>query len=171
MRLESAALVLLAASLNVAFLYGIIIRPIIYYTIYTPLNYNEIIDFSVDNLNVEFKISNKGLSDAAIYLVIRFYNATPNEHPNKEYEEREEGEIIIPMILKPIKEEYESIRMKFSNNGDPSYIFIMISVEANREIDQIFNFNNSFMLSNPQRPTAILLKRLSEGKYMRVTSR
>lgn len=170
-RFESAALVLLAASLNAAFLYGLIGRPIIYYTIYTPLNYKEIIDFSVDDLNVEFKVSNKGLSEAAIYLVIRFYNATLKDHLNKEYEERRKGEVVIPMTLKPNEEVYESIWMKFSNDGDPSYILIMISIEANRKINQILNFNNSFMLSNPQRPTAILLKRVSEGKYMRVTSR
>lgn len=171
LRFESAALVLLAASVNATFIYGIIARPIVYYTIYTPLNYNEIIDFSIDNLDIEVKTSNKGLSKTAIWLVIRFYNATLNETPNKEYKERDKGEIIIPITLKPIEEGCESIFMKFNANGDPSYILIMISVEANREIDLIFNFNNSFMSLKPQRPTAILLKRVSEGKYMRVTSR
>lgn len=167
---ESAALVILAASINAIFLYGIISRPVIYYTLYTPLNYNEIIDFSAENLNVEVKISNRGLSKAAIWLVIRFYNATLEEPPTKEYKDGE-GRILLPIILKPSNEMYESIWMKFSVEGDPSYVLILISVEANREIDQIYSFNNSFMLSNPQRPTAILLKRVSDGKYMRVTSR
>lgn len=170
-KFESTALVLLAASINITFLYGIITRPIIYYTLYTSLKYNETIDFSVDNLDVEVKISNRGLSKAAVWLVIRSYNATIKELLTKEYKEGKEGGILIPITLEPNEKGYESIQIKFSVKGDPSYVLIMISVEAIREIDQLYNFNNSFILYNPQRPTAILLKRISEGKYMRVTSR
>jgi len=171
LRFEPGALVLLAASINAAFLYGIIARPIIYYTLYTPLNYNEVIDLSIENLDVEVKIANRGLSDAAVWLVVRFYNATLKGPLPQEYKMRGSGEILIPMTLKPNGAGYESTYMKFGVQGEPSYILIMISVEANREVNSIYNFNNSFMLYNPQRPTAILLKQVSEGKYMRVTSR
>ncbi len=171
LRFESALLVIVATLVNTTFLWGLIARPIIYYTLDAPLNYNEIIDFSQGDLDVEVKLANRGLSKAAVWLVVRFYNASLREPYPHAYKEREEGEILIPMTLEPSDEGYESMLMEFNIQGNPSYILIMIYVEANREISYIFDFNNSFMLSNPQRPTAILLKRISEGKYMRVTSR
>lgn len=171
-RTQAVGMLVISIAINLAFLYGIVARPVISYHLSTPLDYNETIDFSTENLRVEFKLRNKGFSPARLRLAVRFYNMSL--HNTESFIVEDEGEFSVlrlPWDVSAHQSEYESFEVAFDSAANATYLVLFYSVEGDWKLEPTTRFHNSFAIYKPERPTALLLKHVSDMRYMRVRSR
>ncbi len=169
-RIQAAAMLLVSLAVNLAFLYGVVARPVISYHLSTPLDYNGTIDFEAEALPVELRVRNKGLSPARVRLVVRFYNMSPVGV--EDWSLSEEGgvsEMRLPWRA-PHQAE-ESFAVTFDSRGNATYALLIFYIEVDRGARPLDRFHNSFITYRPERPTAILLRHISDTKFMRVKRR
>jgi hypothetical protein len=58
-----------------------------------------------------------------------------------------------------------------SSSKEANYLVLIFYVDAQKGWNPFYRFLDSFTIFNPKRPTALLLKQISENEFMRVTSR
>jgi len=168
------AILMLAISIGIcgAFLLGVASRPSIFYHVSTPLNYNSTIDFPKENLKVSLDTRNRGYLAAEVRLVVSYYNLTLEKPEDLEISKIGDASIVrVSLISAPGREDYESFEVEFSPNVKADYAVIIFFIEADSGADLQYRFGNSLAVFNPERPTAILLKNLGDGTFMRVRSR
>ena len=170
-RIQAAAMLLVSLAINLAFLYGVVARPVISYHLSTPLDYNETIDFEAEVLPVELWVRNKGLSPARVRLVVRFYNMSPVGAEG--WSLSEEGgvsEMRLPWRA-PAHQAEESFAVTFDSRGNATYALLIFYIEVDRGAGPLDRFHNSFITYRPERPTALLLRHVSDMTFMRVRRR
>lgn len=169
---EALLLIAVALAINASFLYGLLTRPVIAYHISTPLNYNATIDFDSDVLTVDLEVDNEGLSPARLVFVARIYNMS---FTGPEGIEIRRGEIfseaVIPIEDAVHKEGHEAFTVELRGMPGTSHQVLIFSVEGKPRPDPVTGFHDSFAIFEPVRPTALLLKQVGDGSYMRVRSR
>ncbi|RLI08134.1 hypothetical protein DRO42_06875 [Candidatus Bathyarchaeota archaeon] len=171
-RIQAAAMLLVSLAINLVFLYGVVARPVISYHLSTPLDYNGTIDFEAEALPVELRVRNKGLSPARVRLVVRFYNMSPVGAEG--WSLSEEGgvsEARLPWRAPARQSEPESFAVTFDSRGNATYALLIFYIEVDRGARPLDRFHNSFITYRPERPTAILLRHISDTKFMRVKRR
>jgi hypothetical protein len=170
--IEAILFIFVAVTINIIFFYGIIIRPVVSYHINTSLDYNATINFNSDNLFVDLKVENEGLSPANIILIVRLYNMSLVSplHPNM-FENDFFNEIRIPLERILTKHGQEGFTIELEGMEYASYQVLVFSIEGKLRKDPFLGFYDSFAIFRPVRPTALLLKDVGDNRYMRVKSR
>jgi hypothetical protein len=169
---EAILLIAVALAINASYLYGLLTRPVIAYHISMPLNYNATIDFDSDVLTVDLEVENKGLSSARLVLIARIYNMSLTGPEGIEIKRGEiYSEVVIPMEEAVPKEGHEAFTVELTGTQGTSHQVLIFSVEGKHRTDPVTGFHDSFAIFEPVRPTALLLKRVGDGSYMRVRSR
>jgi len=162
----------IAIAINLAFLYGIFSRPSISYHLSTMVDYNGTVDFSTENLPVELTLRNTGLSPAKMKLVARFYNMSLTEKSSFDVEELETFSVLrLPLSVSAHMQDYDAFEAVFEPEANSTYLVLIYSIEVDWKVGPISRFHNSFAINKPERPTALLMKHLSDEMYMRVKKR
>lgn len=171
-RSEAFTLAAVAFTINLALLYGFMAKPVIEYHLSTDVDYNETIDLSLGNLNVNLEMTNTGLSPGKVGLTIWLYNMSAVS-PEDVYETHFEGYTELKANLhEPIgASEKEVFTISVGPHEDSAYLIIAFSVSPYPVRDPVSGFYTSFSQYNPERPTAVLLRHLGDMRYMRVSSR
>jgi hypothetical protein len=171
-RTEAYILLVLAIAINTLLLYGFVSKPIVAYHLTTPLEYNETIDLGSGDLTVSVVARNQGGSPARLDFSVRVYNMTLTGPGGLEVSPKEGFTLIKIPLEGPIPasgEEEKTITL--TNVGDADYLVLVFSLEARMSLNTVEGFFTSFEVHEPERPTALLLKRVESGIYMRVTQR
>lgn len=166
---EAVTMLLIAVAINLAFFYGMATRPVIFYHLSTSIGYNETIDFSSKDLRVDFIVDNGGASSARLWLIVAYYNMSLTSHEGLSVQENEASVLRLPLSAQA--HQSSNLSATFNTEKEADYMILILSVEGNSEADPLTRFFNSFAIINPERPTAILLKNLGDGIFMRVRSR
>ncbi|MDP6458519.1 MAG: hypothetical protein QGF78_04250 [Candidatus Bathyarchaeota archaeon] len=169
---EAYILMALAIVINVLIVYGFITRPVVAYHLSTPLEYNGTIDLSSEDLTVVLKARNLGGTPARIFYSVRLYNMTLTSPRALEVSPFNDFTLIRVPLEFPLKASGrdESV-ITINRKGDPDYLVLIFSLETYRHLNPVTGFFDSFKVQQPERPTALLLKRLEPGVYKRVTNR
>ena len=151
-----------------AFIYGFMSRPIVFYHIYTSVNYNEIVDSRRDNLKIALQTRNSGVSKTYLWLVVDFYNLTLVEPKGLEILDNGVSRIFIPWLSQPSKIGYEPYELEFSFLGNSSYSLVLFYIYVNNQHDFLTRFHNSFAVYTPERPTALIFKNIDGFRFIRL---
>lgn len=171
---RTEAVLLLSAALVIgsAFFFGLVTRPVITFTLSTPLDYNGTIDFESGDILVNLETKNEGLSAARVGLGVWLYNMSltgPNGvetivrdgftelRISLDEPIRRSGDYTYPITLKPA--------------GKATYLVLVFSAESQPRWDPMTGFYDSFAIYKPERPTALLLRHVEDEVFMRVRSR
>jgi hypothetical protein len=171
-KIEAVLLLSVAIAINLTFFYGLITRPIIVYHLSTTLDYNGEINFNSEELLVDLEATNEGLSPARVAMIVRSYNMSLRGPEGVEAsEEGTFSELYIPLD-EPI---HRSVREIFSitlnTDVNATYLVLIFSVQPKPRVDPIRGFYDSFAIYKPERPNALLLRHVDNGRFTRVTSR
>jgi hypothetical protein len=158
----------IAIAINLLILYGFVTRPVIAYYLSTPLGYNETIDFSTQDILIELTAKNKGLAPVKIELTLMMYNSSII-YPEGLQSPTDSGVHSVKLSLdEPIRQSSnETYVLSLEPLGEPTYVAFVFSVDTIHRSDPFTGFYESFMVSKPERPTALLLKRFEGEAYMR----
>lgn len=171
-RIQAASMLMIAVTINLAFLYGVVARPTISYHLSTPLDYNGTIDFDGEDLRVELRARNRGLSSAQVWLVVRYYNMTPTSTGGlRGGEDDGPPEVRIPWRAPARQTDYATFEVTFDSARNATYLVLIFYVETDNRGDPATRFHNSFAVYRPERPTALLLKHTGNMKFTRVRRR
>ena len=171
-RTEAYILLVLAIAVNVIIVYGFVTRPVIAYHLLTPLEYNGTIDLGTQDLTVVLEARNLGRAPARLDFAVRIYNMTLMGPEGLEVESYDDfTEIGVP-LEEPIRASGDTEKtITITNEGDDDYLVLIFSLETRRSLNPVTGFFGSFEIQEPERPTALLLKRIEPGVYKRVTQR
>jgi hypothetical protein len=171
-RTEAYLLLALAIAVNALIVYGFVTRPVVAYHLSTPLGYNETIDLSSEDLTVILEASNLGGAPARLDFSVRIYNMTLTGPEGAEPSTYDDFTLIRISLGGPIKASAEAEKtIKLTNDGNADYLVLVFSLETRRSLNPVKGFFGSFEIQQPERPTALLLKRVEPGVYKRVTQR
>lgn len=171
-RIQAYGMLVISIAIILAFLYGIFTRPVIFYHLSTPIDYNGTVDLSAEILPVELNLRNTGFSPARVTLVVRLYNMSLHEAGSFVVEELEEFPVLrLPWSVSAKMSEYDTVDVAFEPAANSTYLVLIYSIEVDLKVGPISRFHNSFAINNPERPTALLMKHVSDEKYMRVRRR
>lgn len=171
-RTEAYILLVLAIAINALIVYGFITRPIVAYHLSTPLEYNGTIDLSSEDLTVVLEARNLGGAPARLDFAVRIYNMTPTGPEGLEASPYNDFTLIRIPLEGQIKASGEAEKtITLSNDGDADYLVLVFALETRRSLNPVAGFFGSFEVQQPERPTALLLKRIEPGVYKRVTQR
>jgi len=171
-RTEAYILLVLAIAINALIVYGFVTRPIVAFHLSTPLEYNGTIDLSQGDLLVNLEARNLGGAPARLDFAVRIYNMTltgPGDLESILYEAFTLIRIPLEGVIKASGEAEKTITL--TNEGDADYLVLIFSLETRRSLNPVTGFFGSFEIQQPERPTALLLKRIEPGVYKRVTQR
>ncbi len=169
---EAALLLLIAVAITISFLFGLSTRPVIAYTLSTPLEYNGTHNFGTGDLLVNLELKNEGLSPARIKLTVRLYNMSltaPKEIETYDIEGFTVFHVTLDTPIRKNEDTIYSIRLKSSDEA--TYLLLIYTAESQPLLDPITSFHDSFTIYTPERPTALLLKYVEENIFMRVRGR
>ena len=171
-RSEAFTLAVIALTINLALLYGFMTKPVIEYHLSTDVDYNETIDLSLGNLDVDLEMTNTGLSPGKVGLTIWLYNmsvVSPEDGDITHLEGYTELKANLQESIDP--SQHEVFTISISPLEDSDYLILAFSVTSYPVRDPVSGFYTSFSTYNPERPTALLLRHLGDMHYMRVRSR
>jgi hypothetical protein len=171
-RTEAYILLALAIAINALIVYGFVTRPVVAYHLSTPLEYNGTIDLSSEDLTVVLEARNLGGAPARLDFAVRIYNMTltgPGDLEASPYADFTLIEIPLEGLIKASEEDEKTITL--TNDRDADYLVLVFSLETRRSLNPVVGFFGSFEIQQPERPTALLLKRIEPGVYKRVTQR
>jgi hypothetical protein len=171
-RSEAFTLAAIAVTINLALLYGFMNKPVIDYHLSTDVDYNETIDLSLGNLNVNLEMANTGLSPGKVGLTIWLYNmsvVSPEDVEETHFEGYTELKAKLHEPIDPSKQEVFTVTV--SPLEDSDYLILAFRVSSYPVRDPVGGFYTSFSQYSPERPTAVLLRHLGDMRYMRVRSR
>ncbi|MGD2200767.1 MAG: hypothetical protein PVJ38_03925 [Candidatus Bathyarchaeota archaeon] len=166
---EAWLLLVIAVSVNALIVYGFMSRPIVSYHLSTPLGYNETIDLAAGDLIVTLEASNTGRAPAWVGFVVRLYNASLAEAQDSAVEDVSQVSIPLEGPVPPGGGVNRSISLTTSREA--SYLVLIFSLEGRRDQSALAGFYSSFTVLEPERPTALLLKRIDGLNFKRVTKR
>jgi hypothetical protein len=171
-RTEAYILLVLAIAVNALIVYGFVTRPLLAYHLSTPLEYNGTIDLSSEDLIVILEAENRGRAPARLDFAVRIYNMTligPEGLEIVSYDDF--TEIGVP-LEEPIRTSVDAKKtISLTNEGDDDYLVLIFALETRRSLNPVSGFFGSFEIQEPERPTALLLKRIEPDIYQRVTQR
>jgi len=171
-RTEAYILLALAIAINALIVYGFVTRPVVAYHLSTPLEYNGTIDLSSEDLTVVLEARNLGGAPARLDFAVRIYNMTPTGPEGLEASPYADFTLIRIPLEGPIKASEEAEKtITLTNSGDADYLVLVFALETRRSLNPFAGFFGSFEVQQPERPTALLLKRIEPGVYKRVTQR
>jgi len=171
-RTEAYILLVLAIAINALLVYGFVSKPIIAYHLTTPLGYNETIDFGSGDLQVGLEARNLGGSPARLDFSVRIYNMTMTSPSGLEVSPNYDFTSISIPLEGPIHASgKEEKTITVTNVRDDDYLVLIFSLETRLSLNPVEGFFSSFEAHEAERPTALLLKRVESGIYMRVTRR
>ena len=171
-RTEAYILLVLAIAINALIVYGFVTRPVVAYHLSTPLEYNGTIDLSSEDLTVVLEARNLGGAPARLDFAVRIYNMTPTGPEGLEASPYDDFMLIRIPLEGPIKASGEAEKtITLTNDGDADYLVLVFALETRRSLNPVAGFFGSFEVQQPERPTALLLKRIEPGVYKRVTQR
>ena len=171
-RTEAYILLVLAIAINALIVYGFVTRPIVAFHLSTPLEYNGTIDLSQGDLLVNLEARNLGGAPARLDFAVRLYNMTltgPEDLESIRYEAFTLIRIPLEDVIEDSGEAEKAVTL--TNEGDADYLVLIFSLETRRSLNPVTGFFGSFEVQQPERPTALLLKRIEPGVYKRVTQR
>ena len=171
-RTEAWVLLTLAVAVNALLVYGFVSRPIIAYHLTTPLGYNETIDLGSGDLQIGLEARNRGGSPARLDFSVRIYNMTLTGPGGLEVSPNDDFTLINIPLEGPIRasgEEEKTITL--TNDRDADYLVLIFSLDPHLRPNPVEGFFGSFEVYEPERPTALLLRRVEPGVYKRVTQR
>jgi len=171
-RSEAFTLGVIALTINLALLYGFMTKPVIEYHLSTEIDYNETIDLSFGNLDIDLEMTNTGLSPGKVGLTIWLYNmsiVSPEDVDETHFEGYTEVKAKLHEPIGP--SQYEVFTITVSPLEDSTYLILAFSVTPYPVRDPVSGFYTSFSQYSPERPTAVLLRHLGDMRYMRVRSR
>jgi len=171
-RSEAFTLAAIAFTINLALLYGFMAKPVIEYHLSTNVDYNETIDLSLGDLNINLEMTNTGLSPVKVGLTIWLYNmsvVSPEDVDETHFEGYTELKTKLHEPIDP--SQHEVFTLIVSPLEDSTYLILAFSVTPYPVRDPVGGFYTSFSQYNPERPTAILLRHLGDMRYMRVRGR
>ena len=169
---EAYLLLILAFAVNALIVYGFVVRPVIAYHLSTPLEYNGTIDLSSEDLTVFLEAENLGGAPDRLDFAVRIYNMTLIGPESLEVINYDDFSLISVPLEEPIKASGEVEKtITLTNEGDDDYLVLIFSLETRRSLNPFTGFFGSFEIQDPERPTALLLKRIEPGVYKRVTQR
>ena len=169
---EAFTLAAVALTLNLALLYGFMTKPVIEYHLSTDVDYNETIDLSLGNLDVNLEMTNTGLSPGKVGLTIWLYNmsaVSPEDVDETHFEGYTELKANLKEPIGPSEKDVFTITV--GPHEDSDYLILAFSVSPYPVRDPVGGFYTSFSQYHPERPTAVLLRHLGDMRYMRVSSR
>jgi hypothetical protein len=171
-RTEAYILLVLAIAINALIVYGFVTRPVVAYHLSTPLEYNGTIDLSAKDLTVVLEARNLGGAPARLDFGVRIYNMTLTGPEDLDVTPYDDYTLITIPLEGPIKasgEDEKTITLTY--DGDADYLVLVFSLGTRRSVNPVAGFFGSFEIQQPERPTALLLKRIEPGVYKRVTQR
>lgn len=171
-RTEAYILLALAIAINALIVYGFVTRPIVAYHLSTPLEYNGTIDLRSEDLTVVLEARNLGGAPARLDFAVRIYNLTLTGPEGLEATYYDDFTLISVPLEGPIKASGEAEKtITLTNDRDADYLVLVFALETRRSLNPVTGFFRSFEAQQPERPTALLLKRIEAGVYKRVTQR
>ena len=171
-RTEAYLLLALAIAVNALIVYGFVTKPIVAYHLSTPLEYNGTIDLSSEDLTVILEARNLGGAPARLDFRVRIYNMTLTGPEGAEVSTYDDFTLIGVPLEGPIPASGGDEKIiTVTNDGDADYLVLVFSLETRRSLNPVTGFFSSFEVQQPERPTALLLKRVEPGVYKRVTQR
>jgi len=171
-KFEAALLLLIAAAITFSFLYGLATRPVIAYTLSTPLEFNTTHDFGSGDLLVNLRMTNEGLSPARVGLTVRLYNMSLTEPKGIETFSGEGFTAFRVTLDDPIrKKEDATYSIRLRSTGEATYLVLIFTAESQPLSDPVTSFYDSFSIYTPERPNALLLKHVERDNFMRVRGR
>ena len=169
---EAALLVAATLTVTLFFLYGYVTRPEIYYSVSTEVGYNETFDFGLSDIEVGLEIRNGGASPVDVLAKIGLYNMSlvspegGDVFPDEDYTE------VRIHLEEPVPgSQSGSFTVKVRPSGSPQYLVFVFKAAPDLSGNPLAGFHNSFAVFNPERPTAIMFRKVEGMKYMRVKSR
>lgn len=170
-RVEAALLLTTAVAVNLVFFYGYFANPVIAYSLSTPLEYNGTIDFTAD-LPVTMTVTNRGSSPARVALTVRLFNLSLTGPGGVEASIEEGFTEISVSFDEPIRSsEADSFLITIEPSGESTHLVLIFSAMPQPTQNPVTSFYDSFAEYKPERPTALLLKRIEGGEYKRVRKR
>ena len=171
-RVEAALLLTAAVAVNLVFFYGYFANPVIAYSLSTPLDYNGTMNFAASDLAVTMTVTNRGSSPARVALTVRLFNLSLTG-PGGVEASIEEGFTEIRMTFdEPIRStEADSFSITIKPSGESTHLVLIFSAMPQSTQNPVTSFYDSFAEYKPERPTALLLKRIEGGEYKRVRKR
>jgi hypothetical protein len=171
-RTETYLLLALAIAVNSLIIYGFVTKPVVAYHLSTPLDYNGTIDLGSEDLTVVLEARNLGGAPARLDFSVRIYNMTltgPEGAQASPYDD-------FTLIRVPLEGTIQASggnekTITLTNDGDADYLVLIFSLETRQSLNPFTGFFGSFEVQQPERPTALLLKRVEYGVYKRVTQR
>lgn len=171
-RTEAYLLLALAIAVNALIVYGFVTRPTVAYHLSTPLDYNGTIDLGSEDLTVVLEARNLGGAPARLDFRVRIYNMTLTGPESAEASPYDDYTLISVPLEGPIPASGGNEKtITLTNDGDADYLVLVFSLETRRSLNPVTGFFSSFEVQQPERPTALLLKRVEPGVYKRVTQR
>jgi hypothetical protein len=171
-RTEAYLLLALAIAVNAFIVYGFVTRPVVAYHLSTPLDYNGTIDLGSEDLTVVLEARNLGGAPARLDFRVRIYNMTLTGPEGTEATPYDDFTLISVPLEGPIPASGgDEKTITLTNHGDADYLVLVFSLETRRSLNPVNGFFASFEVQQPERPTALLLKRVETGVYKRVTQR
>jgi hypothetical protein len=171
-RTEAYFLLALAIAVNALIVYGFVTRPVVTYHLSTSLDYNGTIDLSSEDLTVVLEARNLGGAPARLDFRVRIYNMTLTGPEGAEASTYDDFTLIRISLEGPIPASGGDEKIiTLTNDGDADYLVLVFSLETRRSLNPVIGFFGSFEVQLPERPTALLLKRVEHGIYKRVTQR
>ncbi|MGD2142299.1 MAG: hypothetical protein PVH79_02320 [Candidatus Bathyarchaeota archaeon] len=169
---ESWILLVIALTINALIIYGFFSKPVLKYSISTPLEYNATVNLAEGDLVVTLNVYNIGGSPAEFNFIVRLYNASLTDPQNAEVSVFEEATIVrIPQVGSVPSSGKTSKTIAINAESEASHLILIYSLEAHRNLNPLKGFYNSFVVYESERPTALLLKRMGDLVYKRVTQR
>ena len=169
---EAYVLLALAIAVNALIVYGFVTRPVVAYHLSTPLEYNGTIDMRSEDLTVVLEARNLGGTPARLDYRVRIYNMSLTGPGDLEVSLYDDFSLIEIPLEGPIKASGEAEKViTLTKEGDPDYLVLVFSLETSRSLNPVTGFYGSFEVQQPERPTALLLRRIKPGVYKRVTRR
>ena len=167
-RQESLFFMFIAIVINLLILYGFVTRPIVTYYLSTPLGYNETIDFSTQTILIELTAENKGLSPAKIELTLTMYNSSIISPEGVQSPSDSSVHQVKLSLDEPVRQSSNgTYLLSLEPLGEPTFVAFVFSVDTIHRSDPLTGFYESFLVSTPERPTALLLRRVEGDAYMR----
>ena len=171
-RMEAYILLALAIAVNALILYGFVTKPVVSYNLSTPLEYNGTIDLGSEDLTVVLKARNLGGAPSRLDFAVRIYNMTLTSPDSLETSMYNSYTLITVPLEGPIPASGRDEKtITVTNDGDADYLVLVFSLRTRRSLNPVAGFFSSFEVQQPERPTALLLKRVEPGVYKRVTQR
>ncbi|HUS78224.1 MAG TPA: hypothetical protein VM050_06140 [Patescibacteria group bacterium] len=152
--------------------YGLATRPLLVYSLSTPLDYNATVNLESGGLELDLNVENVGASPSRVTLRVRLYNASLAEPVEAEIAHKpyyDEFYIHIDDAVRRYENGVETLYIE--PEGEDGYLAVTFIAQPRLGTNPARGFYDSLAVFRSQRPTALLLKNMGDGVYKRVQSK